>query len=144
MTEPIGVGLSATPAPSADGAMLRDFSRETLVVLRRDVRGYGVQHGLSGLALYRFVVAVNELTTNAVRHAGGAGRLELRRVGDLLRCRVTDTGPGMPPGRRHIDALPAPDAVNGRGLWLARRNAHSVDIDSGPAGTTVTLTIRLR
>jgi anti-sigma regulatory factor (Ser/Thr protein kinase) len=124
--------------------LVRAFTRATLAALRRDVEDFGARQGLRDRALYRFVVAVNELTTNAVRHGGGAGRLELRRAGDVLQCRVTDEGPGMPPGRRRPPAPAPPRALNGRGLWLARQNADTLDIDSHAAGTTVTITAHLR
>jgi anti-sigma regulatory factor (Ser/Thr protein kinase) len=119
----------------------RDFALGDLVTLRQEVERYAAGHGLADLALYRFVVAVNELTTNAVRHGGGTGRLELRRAGTVLQCRVTDRGAGMPGGPP--DTPPAPRAVNGRGLWLVRQVAASLDIDSHPSGTSVTLTTQV-
>jgi len=122
--------------------LTRHFTLADLVSLRHEVERYAAGHGLTDLALNRFVVAVNELATNAVRHGGGTGRLELRRTGTVLRCRVTDQGPGIPAGLR-IDAPPAPRAVNGRGLWLVRQIAASLDIDSHPSGTSVTLTTRV-
>ena len=120
-------------------SLVRDFTLDDLAALRDEIERFAADHGLADLALYRFVVAVNELTTNAVRHGGGAGLLELRYVGTVLHCRVVDHGPGMPPLRHH-SAPPAPRALNGRGLWLARKNAASLDIDSHPSGTSVTLT----
>ena len=123
-------------------SLTRDFAVDDLAALRHEIERFAAGRGLTDLALYRFVVAVNELTTNAVRHGGGAGLLELRHVGTVLHCRVVDHGPGMPPLRQD-DAPPAPRALNGRGLWLARQNAASLDIDSHPSGTSVTLTANL-
>jgi serine phosphatase RsbU (regulator of sigma subunit)/anti-sigma regulatory factor (Ser/Thr protein kinase) len=132
------------PAPPAGGgSIVRHFTVTDLVALRHEVEGFAVAHGLADPALYRFVVAVNELTTNAVRHGGGAGRLEVWHSGDLLHCRVTDTGSGIPLGPRRNTEPPPPYAVNGRGLFLARQNAHSFHIDSRDAGTTVSLTARV-
>jgi anti-sigma regulatory factor (Ser/Thr protein kinase) len=122
--------------------LTRDFAVGDLVTLRHEVERYAAGHGLIDLALYRFVVAVNELTTNAVRHGGGTGRLELRRAGRALECRVTDQGPGMP-GTPRLDSPPASRAANGRGLWLVRQVAASLNIDSHPSGTSVTLTTRV-
>jgi anti-sigma regulatory factor (Ser/Thr protein kinase) len=124
------------------GALERRFTLTELAAVRHEVERFGARHGLAELALYRFVVAVNELTTNAVRHGGGAGRLELRRLGDVLRCRVIDEGPGLPADRRRIVRAPA-QALSGRGLWLARQIAASLDIDTGPSGTSITLTSHL-
>src|SRR4051794_40976569 len=120
-------------------SLVRDFTGDDLAALRHDIERFAAGHGLAGLALYRFVVAVNELTTNAVRHGGGAGLLELRQVGTVLHCRVVDHGPGMPPHRRD-DTPPAKRALNGRGLWMARQNSSSLHIDSRPSGTSITLT----
>ena len=123
-------------------SLVRDFTHDDLTALRQEIERFGAGHGLADLALYRFVVAVNEITTNAVRHGGGAGVLELRYAGALLHCRVVDHGPGMPP-RRPEDAPPALRALNGRGLWMARQNAASLHIDSRPSGTSVTLTTQV-
>jgi anti-sigma regulatory factor (Ser/Thr protein kinase) len=114
-----------------------DFARDDLRTLRHDVTRFAQENGLTDPALYRFVLAVHEIATNAVRHGGGYGRLELRRTRDQLRCRITDQGPGMPPVRRHI--RPALDAPSGRGLWLAQ-HAGEVTWTSDGHGTTVTLT----
>ena len=122
--------------------LTRAFTLGDLVTVRHQVERYAARHGLGGLALYRFVVAVNELTTNAVRHGGGTGRLELRHTGTVLQCRVADQGPGMP-AAPDLDTPPAPRAVNGRGLWLVRQIAASLDIDSHPSGISVTLTTQV-
>ncbi|MGC5022788.1 ATP-binding protein [Micromonospora sp. DT47] len=76
--------------------------------------------GLTGDTGYDFVLAVHELATNAVRHGGGHGHLDLHRQDDVLICEITDQGPaaGSLPVR-----LSAVDVAGGRGLWLA----HEVD-----------------
>jgi anti-sigma regulatory factor (Ser/Thr protein kinase) len=113
-----------------------DFARDDLRTLRLDVTRFAQDNGLTDPALYRFVLAVHEIATNAVRHGGGHGRLELRRTRDQLRCRISDRGPGMPPTRRHT--RPALDAPSGRGLWLAQ-HAGKLTWTSDDHGTTVTL-----
>jgi anti-sigma regulatory factor (Ser/Thr protein kinase) len=123
-------------------SLVRDFTLDDLTAVRHEIERFAAGHGLADLALYRFVVAVNELTTNAVRHGGGAGLLELRHVDAVLHCRVVDHGSGMPPVR-HDATPPALRALSGRGLWLARQNAASIDIDSRPSGTSVTLTTQV-
>ncbi|GAA4608305.1 anti-sigma regulatory factor (Ser/Thr protein kinase) [Actinoplanes octamycinicus] len=118
----------------------RDFTRADLPTLRTEVERFGTAQGLVGVALYRFVAAVHELATNAIRHGGGAGHLHLRHSATGLRCRVTDHGPGFPaPGR---DLTP-PDrhALNGRGLWYVRNVATSLHITSDRSGTSVTVTM---
>jgi anti-sigma regulatory factor (Ser/Thr protein kinase) len=121
--------------------LVRNFTLAELVAVRHEVEEFGAVHGLTDVALYRFVVAVNELTTNAVRHGGGAGRLELWRAGTVLRCRVVDAGPGLPAERPRTPTPPR--ALSGRGLWLAQRNTDSIEIDSRPSGTSITVTARV-
>ncbi|MEV6596304.1 ATP-binding protein [Actinoplanes sp. NPDC051346] len=124
--------------PRRANPLTRDFDLATLVALRHDVQRWAQRHGLTDLALYRFVVAVNEITTNAVRHGGGRGCIELWRVGDRLHCRVTDQGPGLPADRHRADR-PGPQAVGGRGLWLASAGIDDLTIDTGGHGTKITL-----
>jgi anti-sigma regulatory factor (Ser/Thr protein kinase) len=65
-----------------------------------------------------FVLAARELMTNAVRHGGGSGHLELRRHGEVLTCEVSDAGLGVdwsPP------RLPAAELPGGPGLRVAFR-----------------------
>jgi anti-sigma regulatory factor (Ser/Thr protein kinase) len=132
--------------PAADSEdrvalLTTDFDQTTLITTRHLIEQHAERHGLSGLTLYRFVVAVNEVTTNAVLHGGGAGRLELWRSGNHLYCRVTDRGPGIPANHRRPD-LPRPPthAIAGRGLWLARHGSSSLTIERDRQGTTVSLT----
>ena len=120
----------------------RDFTRADLVALRHDVADFAARNGLADLALHRFVVAAGELATNAVHHGGGAGRLEAWRTGNVLHCRVTDAGPGLPATYRQHRDSPSPRALSGRGLWLARRNTDTMTIDSRSSGTTITVTAR--
>ena len=115
----------------------RDFTLNSLVELRHQVERTARDSGLSDLALYRFVVAINEITTNAVRHGGGHGLLELWSTSTSLICRITDRGPGLPPG--HRPRPPAARAVNGRGLWLAQQGCDDLTIVTGVNGTTITL-----
>lgn len=100
--------------------------------------------GLRGDRLEDFVLAVNELLTNVVRHGGGTGRLQLWRDGPAVVCEVSDRGPGL--GAEHLDRhdRPAPGTVGGWGLWLANRLSDSMAVWTGPAGTTVRLTATLQ
>jgi serine/threonine-protein kinase RsbW len=118
--------------------LARDFDRTGLVQLRHEVTRIAERNGLTDPARYRFVVAVNEITTNAVRHGGGRGRVELWRSGDQLYCRVSDDGPGIPGAVLRNRARPPMDALSGRGLWLARQGCELTAHSDG-RGTTVTL-----
>ncbi|HUR03118.1 MAG TPA: ATP-binding protein [Nonomuraea sp.] len=116
-----------------------DFDFDTLVAVRRLVERYAERHRLTGPDLYRFVVAVNEITTNAVRHGGGGGRLSLWRAGDRLYCRVTDSGPGLARPYEHGHPPVPPGSSSGRGLWLARQWVDRLTVESDAHGTSVIL-----
>jgi anti-sigma regulatory factor (Ser/Thr protein kinase) len=121
----------------------QDFDYHSLVQVRHEIERTCAAAGLADHALYWFVVAVNEITTNAVRHGGGKGRVSLWREDDRLRCRVVDRGPGIPPDRYGEDR-PSPYTLGGRGLWLARQGCESVTLDTGPTGSVVTLVQPIR
>ncbi len=113
-----------------------EFSRPDLGRLRSRVAAYAAQAGLRGMRLQAFVMAVNEIITNAVIHGGGLGRLRLWLAGRELVCEVTDTGPGIPGGRVPV-VQPPPEAISGRGLWLTRALCDAFTLETGQHGTTV-------
>ncbi|MGN9839406.1 ATP-binding protein [Nonomuraea sp. H19] len=114
------------------------FARGRITFLRRAVAEHAACEGLTGRRLEDFVLAVNEITTNAVVHGGGHGRLRLWSHGGRLWCEVTDEGPGLPPGWMSDMRPPTGFEFGGRGLWLTRLLCDHVTIVSGPKGTTVT------
>jgi anti-sigma regulatory factor (Ser/Thr protein kinase) len=133
----------ARPGEKPPALLAQVFDRHLVAAARHAVARLAARAGLAGQRLDDFVVAVNEMMTNAVRHAGGSGTLTLWHQDETLRCEVSDEGPGIP--REHVDGsrVPSPFAVNGRGLWLARRLCDSVTISTGPLGTRVCLAITL-
>jgi len=135
---PLG-GLPPT-APESGALLDRKFDRSSLAALRNELSRYAAANGLTDLALANFVLAVNEITTNAVRYAGGQGQLRLWRNGDELWCQVVDDGHGIP--RRHLEQSRNRDPahVSGHGLWLARHICAGFEIETGRAsGTRVLL-----
>lgn len=113
------------------------FGRDRVTGLRHDVAGCARAVGLAGERLDDFVLAVNELITNAVRHGGGQGWLRLWQELGTVHCEVSDVGPGISPAQLREQPRPAPDSLGGWGLWLTRRLSDEMVIDTGPAGTTV-------
>lgn len=111
------------------------FDRATLAMSRRAITASARLGGLSSSEIDQFVLAANEILTNAILHGGGGGILRIWHERNTLRCRITDTGPGI--GTVH-PGLPDAGAAGGRGLWLANQCC-TVEITSGPKGTTVDL-----
>ncbi|MGK5741429.1 ATP-binding protein [Micromonospora sp. URMC 103] len=87
--------------------------------LRQAVTAATAAAGLTGSSLEDFVLAVHELVANVVRHGGGVGELQLSRSEDMVTCRISDQGPGMPAHAVHT--LPDPRMPAHRGLWLVQR-----------------------
>jgi anti-sigma regulatory factor (Ser/Thr protein kinase) len=142
MSEPDPTSLPSS-TPQAAHLLTRAFTRHQLGSLRHEVQTAATGHGVAGVALYRLIAAVNEVTTNAVRHGGGRGRLMLWWLGDRLVCRVVDTGPGLSAHQPLRLVRPAFDALNGRGLWLVRHSCGALAVDSGDTGTRVTISFPL-
>ncbi|MFG3707348.1 ATP-binding protein [Micromonospora sp. NPDC047670] len=113
------------------------FDQAQVTELRHSVTSCAHASGLTGQRLDDFVLAVNELITNAVRHGGGRGWLRLWRQSGQLVCEVSDHGGGISAQRLGDRSRPAPDTAGGWGLWLARELSDTMQVDTGAAGTTV-------
>jgi serine/threonine-protein kinase RsbW len=107
-----------------------------IATVRHAVTEFAAWHGLPERPRSDFVLAVNELVTNAVQHGGGSGDVRLWRTATAVWCEVTDRGPGFAAGRDGY-RLPPAQAPGGRGLWLVHRLCDEVTIATGPVGTTV-------
>jgi serine/threonine-protein kinase RsbW len=119
------------------------FDQAQVTELRHSVTSCMHAAGLSGQRLDDFVLAVNELITNAVRHGGGQGWLRLWRHAGQLVCEVSDHGHGISSRRLGQRARPEPDTAGGWGLWLARELSDAMEVESGAAGTTVRISAGL-
>jgi serine/threonine-protein kinase RsbW len=105
--------------------------------LRHAVAARAAGAGLAGERLDDFVAAVNELLTNAVRHGGGTGHVQLWREPAAVVCVVTDRGAGMPAGWTPPIGRPAPAEPGGWGLWLVGELTDAIEFETGAAGTAV-------
>ncbi|MEO3923059.1 ATP-binding protein [Micromonosporaceae bacterium B7E4] len=119
------------------------FDGDRVTEIRHAVAGCVEAAGLDGPRLDDFVLAINELMTNAVRHGGGRGWLRLWRTGAVLHCLVSDTGAGIGADRLDDRRRPLPEIAGGWGLWLARQLSDEMLIRSGPEGTTVRISANL-
>jgi anti-sigma regulatory factor (Ser/Thr protein kinase) len=125
-------------------ALLLDmyFTRTELSQLRRCLTDVARLAGLAEPRRSDFVLAVHEVTGNAIQHGGGRGRARLWYADGALRCRVTDDGPGL--ADQAIPAAPPePGGEDGRGLWLARELTDRMHVTGGAGGAIVTLEVEL-
>lgn len=133
-------GATPNQSPFPDGYSLllaAEFYDRDVSSLRRQVDHAARRAGLSAQQVDGFVIAVNEVMANAVRHGGGSGRLRLWRGSDVV-CQIEDQGQGFS-ASEYLDRIerPVPSPTGGMGLWLAQQTTDSLAIDSGPTGTTV-------
>ncbi|MFJ7047730.1 ATP-binding protein [Streptomyces sp. NPDC101112] len=138
-------GTSVGGAPDRRGTLLltRHFTGENLALVRAQVEDAAAAAGLGGVRLGEFTLAVSEIAANAVEHAGGRGRLELRRLPDELECRITDDGPGFVPAIPEL--LPGlTEGCRGRGLWLAHLVTDRLTVTPDTTGTGAEVTLALR
>ena len=121
-------------APGED-ALTLPFGLPNLYAVRSLVRWMAGQAGMSPSRTADLVLGINELATNAVRHAHGGGLLRVWRVPGEVVCQVEDAGHIHDPlaGLR----APTPDAEGGVGLWIVNQLCDLVEVRTGHHGTTV-------
>jgi anti-sigma regulatory factor (Ser/Thr protein kinase) len=112
--------------------------------LRHTVARHLAALGGSADAMEDLHLAIDEMSSNAVRHGGRPVRLQLWASTDRVVCSISDSGPGMDdPFAGYGPAHGSDLSRGGMGLWLARQLCDHVDvIDDGP-GLTVRLTTAL-
>ncbi|GAA3462610.1 sensor histidine kinase [Saccharothrix longispora] len=122
------------PEPPAD-ATARRFDLDSLADARRLVARFATATGLSADQVEDLVLAVNELTTNSVVHAGGSGTLLVWREGDVVVCEVRDAGRLTDPmvGRNNPGAHPP----GGYGVMLVNLLCDLVRVHTGGSGTAI-------
>ena len=133
----------ALPARAGGALLDRTFGRDDIATIRHAAQDRLKASGFSGDRLHGFVLALNEVITNVVLHAGGSGRIVLRVDDSSLWCTVTDAGPGIP--QHYLSPPDVPEAfeVGGRGIWLAYALCDEVTMATGPIGTTLGLRMAL-
>jgi anti-sigma regulatory factor (Ser/Thr protein kinase) len=131
------------PPPTAPNLFDRVFGRDDITVVRHQISDSLSAVGFTGDRLHAFVLAVNEVITNVVLHAGGHGRIVLCTDGGSAWCTVTDSGPGIPRPYLTPPDVPETFEVGGRGIWLAYQLCDEVTMATGPIGTAIGLRMAL-
>lgn len=136
--------MAALTGPAQAAAIVSELclppEPSRLRTARRHVEGAAARIGLDAEISTRFVYAVNEAVTNAIRHGAPdrKGLIRLRTVieKERLTVHVHDSGTFAMPA-----AEPDPHAENGRGFTLMARFADEVRLSIGPGATVVSLSV---
>lgn len=142
--EVLAVRRVNTPAPTA-AARYSITGSHQLAGLRAWLRQQLARHLPSGGGSREqrqddFVLAVDEVATNALRHGRPPVHLGIRVDPDQLTCTVTDQGAGLtdPLVGWTVPNHPAA-STSGRGLWLARHLCDRVTPVHAPEGFSIRL-----
>ncbi len=138
LTDPF---TDALPEPPGSALSL-EFGPGSLPSVRSLVSREARRHGLGRAQAADMVIALNEIASNTVRHAGGHGVLRIWPTADALVSEVSDDGHIEDPllGRIRPDV----GAEDGRGLWIANQLCDLVQVRSTPTGSTVRMHFRRR
>jgi anti-sigma regulatory factor (Ser/Thr protein kinase) len=126
--------------PPAD-ALTLPFGLPNLYAVRSLVKWTADQAGMSRGRTEDLVLGINELATNAIRHAHGGGLVRVWRVPGRVICQVEDSGHIHDPlaGRR----TPALDTEGGVGLWAVNQLCDLVEVRTSDHGTTIRVHTRV-
>lgn len=126
----------ALPDPPAHAAGT-SFGVRDLGAVRELVAEQATAAGLGSEKAHDFIIAVNEVASNAIKYAGRQGRLRLWSTGAELICQLEDPGHIVDPlAGRH---RPAPGVTGGVGLWMVHQLCDLVEVRTARAGTTIRL-----
>ena len=129
--------LDSTPLEPWNGPALEaefDELRDLRILLEDEASRAGL--GMERTA--DLAVALNEVATNALKHAGGRARVRIWTETAQVICEVSDSGPGFSdPFTGHVP--PSGRDAPGWGLWNARQLCDLVQLRSGDDGTVVRL-----
>ncbi len=125
-----------------EGAEELTFRVADLPAVRDHAAARARRRGMTEDCVGNVLLAVNEVATNAVTHGSGRARMRLWDHHESLVVEIHDTGhwvprttPGIVPPRVH--------ATSGMGLWVSRMLSDDIRFDTGPRGTTVTMSFQV-
>jgi anti-sigma regulatory factor (Ser/Thr protein kinase) len=124
------------PAPAREPDRV-EFDAGSLSELRRFVAARAERAELPQARAHDYLLAVNEIACNSVRHGGGHGLLAIWQDDGTLVTDVEDSGEITEPlaGR----ARPEEGQSHGYGLWLANQLCDLVQVRTFPTGNVVRL-----
>jgi anti-sigma regulatory factor (Ser/Thr protein kinase) len=112
-----------------------------LAPMRAFVAEHAPAMGVPAGRLDDFILAINEIATNAIRHGGGSADVRLWATERRVICEVDDSGTIA--DQPFLGFLrPDPHGERGHGLWIARQLCDLLEIHAGQPGTTVRVHIR--
>jgi anti-sigma regulatory factor (Ser/Thr protein kinase) len=115
--------------------------RSNLSGVREFTAAWAHRAGLPPGQVNDLIIAAAELAANTLTHTTGPGTLTLWTTDEEVICQVEDQGHITDPLAGSI--RPAPDASGGgRGLWVVHQVGDRVEIQTGPAGTTIRVHMR--
>lgn len=133
--EAIGAAFTPTlPGPPGRPRELQ-IERTGLPGLRNVVFHEAAAGGMEPGRVQDLVLAVNELATNSLLHAGGYGLVGCWWEGNTMVVEVRDGGFIEDPLAGRV--RPAPEQDGGRGLWLVNQICDLTQIRTSPSGTIV-------
>jgi anti-sigma regulatory factor (Ser/Thr protein kinase) len=119
------------------------FRATDLLLVRRRTASWALRAGMAADVADDFVIAVNEIATNAVRHGSPEATLRVWADGRACLAGIRDQGhwpaaasSGRPPER--------PAEHGGMGLEVARMVCDDLKIEATRSGTYVRLRMNLR
>ena len=103
-----GRALAAGTPPGPTGNAMT-FTWHNVGEVRTFVRDVATDSDIAQCDIDDLLIAVSEIVTNAICHAGGTGTITLWEHADGLLVEIRDSGPGFP---RNRNRNPANDAVD--------------------------------
>ncbi len=128
---------SMAEAQHGEPVMELSFGLQDLTGVRRTLWSFARDAGMAAWRADELVLAVNEITTNAVIHGRPPTTARVWHADDEIVVEVADAGDGI------RDALagqltPSATDLGGRGLWLTRLLCDAVDVRTAE-GSAVTI-----
>ena len=140
---PFGLPSSCSaPLPAGPDTAVIHTYRSDLSQVRALVLESAGEAGLPDDRASDLVLAVSEVAANTLRHTPSSGTLAIWHDPLEIVCEIHDDGVITDPlaGRRR----PAPDALDGHGLWLVHQVCDLVELRSDTTGTTVRMHMAIR